>query len=146
MQKLHILTFSDNYNNFLLQPLPIWNLLSSYWCLLYQAFPFPTGWEDKEASHGELCEHMLGGMIMQTCVHTRQTWSFAIFLPTGLPVVNITLICLMCILTYNTTIFKKRRYNLGYAAGLHVIDCCLLTSHQYAIIWKGAVECVQCLR
>jgi len=51
-------------------------------------------------------------VIMQTCAHTQQTWSFAIFLPTGLLGMNITLLCLMHILTYNTTTLSKSRYNL----------------------------------
>lgn len=91
----------------------------TYWCLLY--------WEHSHFLQGETsnrhhmgcegCKHMLGGMIRQTCSHTQQTWSFAIFLPTGLLEMNITLLRLLHILTYNTTFYlSKSRYNLGYAA------------------------------
>lgn len=73
---------------------------------------FPAQWKDKEASHGEVCEHMLGGMIMQTRAHTQQTWSFAIFLPTGLLGMTITLLSLLHILTYNTITLSKSRCNL----------------------------------
>lgn len=41
--------------------------------LLYsstRAFLFPTNGVDKEASHGVVCERMLGGMIMQAWVHS----------------------------------------------------------------------------
>lgn len=72
---------------------------------------FPAQWKDKEASHGEVCEHMLGGMIMQTRAHTQQTWSFAIFLPTGLLGMTITLLSLLHILTYNTITLSKSRCN-----------------------------------
>lgn len=49
---------------------------------LLRAFPFPTG--EEISSHHMVCKHMPGAMSMQTCPQARQTWSFAVFIPTSL--------------------------------------------------------------
>lgn len=91
MQKLSVLTFAE-LEWFYTTASPCMKCVVYLLPLLVRSFP--TAGEDKEASHGEVCEQgMLGGMFMQTCAHTRQTRSFAIFLPTGLLVMRI--LCLL---------------------------------------------------